>query len=117
MPPVRGLEVRLLACARNGTRAIACSSVSAMYSSASTARVSATGHLVAFDRAIDEVDQAAAQPAFAVLAAGVDAGGAADLHDALRFVDVTVQAEHGLIFLDGLADGRAASAGEHDLPA
>ena len=45
-------------------------------------------------------DQAAAQDALAVLAAGVDTQGPADHAAACDFVDVAVQAEQGLVGLD-----------------
>src|SRR5512142_625192 len=98
MPPVRGALVSSFALARKGTRAIACSSVRSMVAWLRLAG----GHLGAFDDAIGEGDNCAAQGAFTVLAAGIDAGGAADLDHALRLMDVSVQAEHWLVLFDGL---------------
>src|SRR5512142_3413683 len=113
MPPVSGALTTSLALARNGTRAIACSSVRAIVVLVRLA----SGHLGLFDDPVAEIDQAAAQDALAVLAARIDAGGTADLDLALGFVDVPVQAEHGLVFLNGLAHGGAARAGVHHLAA
>ena len=55
-----------------------------------------------------EVDERAAQVAIAVFAAGVDAGGAANLVDGARFVDMAVQRNEGLVAFDGGAHRLAA---------
>src|SRR5260221_14066369 len=78
-------------------------------------KVSAGRQLVAIDLAIYQVDQAAAQDAFAIFAARVDANGLADLNDAGRFVNVAVQSQQRLVGFDGAPHGTAASAKEYHL--
>ena len=55
-----------------------------------------------------EVGERAAQVAIAVFAAGADAGGAANLVDGARFVDMAVQRNEGLVAFDGGAHRLAA---------
>src|SRR6266508_2565963 len=55
-----------------------------------------------------DVDEQAREHALAVLAPGVGDGGARQLPDALRLVDVPVQAHHRLVLDDRVAGGRAA---------
>src|SRR6266511_4352306 len=55
-----------------------------------------------------DVDEQAVEHALAVLAPGVGDGGARQLPDALRLVDVPVQAHHRLVLDDRVAGGRAA---------
>src|SRR6266511_1340529 len=55
-----------------------------------------------------DVDEQPVEHALAVLAPGVGDGGARQLPDALRLVDVPVQAHHRLVLDDRVAGGRAA---------
>src|SRR6476646_4464962 len=58
-------------------------------------------------------DDGAAQYPFGVLASGVDGQGPADLRLAARLVDVPVQAQHGLVFLQRVPDRGGADPGDH----
>src|SRR5438309_7387110 len=63
--------------------------------------------------AVPDPHQRAVEDALAVAGSRIDAHRAADLCRAASLVDVPVQAEHGLVALDQLADRGAAGGGHH----